>query len=127
MDRATVGGLILAWVVLIASLLMEGGHRETIANLPALILILGGSLGITFVAVPREIVKALLNVARVEQRHSLGEGFFSPPAKDMRRRSEASAQRSFWSMRWLLTYADAIALLVAFFVMLYSISLLDRL
>ena len=125
MDKTTVGGLILAWVAVIASLLMGGGQREAFANLPALILIIGGSLGITFVAVPREIVKAFLNVTRVEERHSLGEGFFSPPAKDVRQRSEPSAQRSVWSMRWLLTYTDAIALLVAFFVMLYSISILD--
>ncbi len=125
MDRATVGGLILAWVALIASLLMGGGQQETFANLPALILIVGGSFGLTIVAVPREVMKSFLTVTRIEQRPTVGERYFSTLAKDVRQRSEQSAQRSVWSMRWLLTYADAIALLVAFFVMLYSISILD--
>jgi hypothetical protein len=125
MDRATVGGLILAWVALIASLLMGGGQQETFANLPALILILGGSFGITIVAVPREVVKGFLNVNRLDQRPTAGKSYFSTLAEDLHQRPELSAPRSVWSMRWLLMYADTIAILVAFFVMLYSISILD--
>jgi hypothetical protein len=124
MGTAKVGGLILAWVALIASLLMGSGQRGAFSNIAALILILGGSVGITIVAVPLEVLKGLINVTRIEERHIVSERFFSTPALDVCQQSKSSARRSFGSLRWLLTYADIIAILVAFVVMLYSISIL---
>jgi chemotaxis protein MotA len=64
MDTATVGGLVLAWGALIASLYMEGGHLGNFANLPAFILIVGGSFGVTIVAFPLSAMKSLVSVTR---------------------------------------------------------------
>src|SRR4051794_29735213 len=45
MDLATVIGLLLAWGALVASLLMEGGDPRALVNIPAALLVFGGTLG----------------------------------------------------------------------------------
>ncbi len=45
MDSATVGGLLLAWGALLLSLLMEGGDPRALINIPAFLLVFGGTLG----------------------------------------------------------------------------------
>lgn len=45
MDLATIIGLILAWGALIGSLLMEGGDVRALINIPAALLVFGGTLG----------------------------------------------------------------------------------
>jgi chemotaxis protein MotA len=62
MDKATVGGLVLAWVALMGSALMEGAPLGTFLNLPAFILIVGGTLGVTMMSYPLEVT---LGIGRV--------------------------------------------------------------
>ena len=45
MDLATVIGLLLAWGALVGSLIMEGGDPRALVNLPAALLVFGGTLG----------------------------------------------------------------------------------
>ena len=45
MDLATVLGLLLAWGALVGSLLMEGGDPKALVNIPAALLVFGGTLG----------------------------------------------------------------------------------
>jgi chemotaxis protein MotA len=45
MDLATIFGLLLAWGALVISLLMEGGDPRALVNIPAALLVFGGTLG----------------------------------------------------------------------------------
>src|SRR5207245_932821 len=45
MDLATIIGLLLAWGALMGALLMEGGDIKALINLPAALLVFGGTLG----------------------------------------------------------------------------------
>jgi chemotaxis protein MotA len=45
MDLATVLGLLLAWGALMISLIMEGGDPRALVNIPAFLLVFGGTLG----------------------------------------------------------------------------------
>jgi chemotaxis protein MotA len=45
MDLATIIGLLLAWGALIGSLLMEGGQLRALVNIPAALLVFGGTFG----------------------------------------------------------------------------------
>ena len=42
---ATIIGMLLAWGALVGSLLMEGGELRSLINLPAALLVFGGTLG----------------------------------------------------------------------------------
>lgn len=69
MDLATVFGLILALVAILASVLMEGGELSGFVNFPAAVLVLGGTLGATAICFP---LKDLLKVPEV-----LKQAFFA--------------------------------------------------
>jgi chemotaxis protein MotA len=45
MDLATIIGLLLAWGALMLSLVMEGGDPRALINIPAFLLVFGGTLG----------------------------------------------------------------------------------
>lgn len=45
MDLATVIGLVLAWGALLGALVMEGGELRVMINLPAALLVFGGTMG----------------------------------------------------------------------------------
>lgn len=45
MDLATIIGMLLAWGALIGSLVMEGGELKALINLPAALLVFGGTVG----------------------------------------------------------------------------------
>ncbi|HLI47752.1 MAG TPA: flagellar motor protein [Chthonomonas sp.] len=45
MDLATIIGLVLAWGALLGALLMEGGELRVMINLPAALLVFGGTIG----------------------------------------------------------------------------------
>jgi chemotaxis protein MotA len=47
MDKATIGGLLLAVVAIIGSAILEGSPMAALVNLPAFMLIVGGTLGVT--------------------------------------------------------------------------------
>lgn len=45
MDLATIVGMLLAWGALVGSLLMEGGELKALINIPAALLVFGGTFG----------------------------------------------------------------------------------
>ena len=45
MDLATIIGMVLAWGALIGSLMMEGGDVKALINIPAALLVFGGTMG----------------------------------------------------------------------------------
>lgn len=56
MDKATIGGLILAIVGILAGLIIEGGSVSQIAQPTAALIVLGGTFGATMVNFPLPIV-----------------------------------------------------------------------
>jgi hypothetical protein len=76
MDLATVIGLLLAWGALIGSLLMEGGDARTLINLPAALLVFGGTLGAATVSFRMNQIMGLPDIIKQafnEQTHDPAE------------------------------------------------------
>ena len=72
MDLATIIGLLLAWGALIGSLLMEGGDVRALINLPAALLVFGGTLGAATVSFRMSQIMGLPDVIKQafnEQTH----------------------------------------------------------
>src|SRR6516162_9159747 len=67
-DLATVGGLVLAAAGILGGLLIEGGKLTDIAQITALMIVLGGTIGAVMVTTP---LKTLLRAAKC-----LGSVFF---------------------------------------------------
>jgi len=59
MDIATLGGLIIGIGAIIVSFLMEGGHLSAIVQPPAMLIVIGGTLGASIVTTS---IKTLTNV-----------------------------------------------------------------
>ena len=73
MDLATVIGLLVAWGALIGSLLMEGGDARALINLPAALLVFGGTLGAATVSFRMSQIMGLPDVIKQafnEQTHN---------------------------------------------------------
>lgn len=68
MDRATVGGIALALVAVVASVLLDGGSLLALANFSSLVLILGGTIGATMTGFGLEELKQLPKAVRVAFR-----------------------------------------------------------
>ncbi len=64
MDFATILGLLLAWGALIGSLLMEGGDARALVNIPAALLVFGGTLGAATVSFRMEQIRSLPDILR---------------------------------------------------------------
>lgn len=74
MDLATIGGLVMAWTALLTIVALEGGGNfAALANIGALILVLGGTFGATFIGASLEDI---LNIPNV-----LKKAFISPKVK----------------------------------------------
>jgi chemotaxis protein MotA len=58
MDKATVGGLILAVVGILAGLLIEGGSVSQIMQPTAAMIVFGGTIGATMINFPMPVVMA---------------------------------------------------------------------
>jgi chemotaxis protein MotA len=58
-DIATILGIIIGWGALFGSVLLEGGELGAFVNIPAFIVILGGTLGATTVAFPLKSILSL--------------------------------------------------------------------
>jgi chemotaxis protein MotA len=52
MDLATLLGLVIAWGALGVSITLEGGHLSSFINVPAAIIVLGGTIGATVIGLP---------------------------------------------------------------------------
>jgi len=57
MDLATIIGLIIAVGALITGVLLEGGHLTSLLNLPAAVIVIGGTFGATLVCFPIDSIK----------------------------------------------------------------------
>ncbi len=76
MDLATIIGMLLAWGALIGALLMEGGDVKSLVNLPAALLVFGGTLGAATVSFRMNQIAEIPNIlSRVfsEETSSLPE------------------------------------------------------
>ena len=52
MDITTLLGLIIAWSALAISVNLEGGHLSAFINLPAAVIVFGGTFGVTVIGLP---------------------------------------------------------------------------
>jgi chemotaxis protein MotA len=52
MDLTTLLGLIIAWSALAISVTIEGGHLSAFVNLPAALIVFGGTFGATVIGLP---------------------------------------------------------------------------
>lgn len=64
MDLATVIGMVLAWGALIGSLLMEGGQVQSLVNLPAALLVFGGTIGASIASFRMNQITGLPSILR---------------------------------------------------------------
>ena len=62
MDLATIIGMLLAWGALIGALLMEGGDLKSLVNLPAALLVFGGTLGAATISFRMNQIAGIPNI-----------------------------------------------------------------
>lgn len=68
MDRATVGGMVLAVAAVLGSVLLDGGNLMAMANLSSLVLIIGGTVGATVIGFGLKELQQLPRAVRVAFR-----------------------------------------------------------
>lgn len=76
MDFATIAGLLLAWGALLGALLMEGGELVALINIPAALLVFGGTLGAATISFRTKQIASLPEVlaqAFTEASHDVTE------------------------------------------------------
>lgn len=64
MDLATILGLLIGWGAFLGSIIIEGGHLGSLINLPAMLLVVGGTIGATIIGYSLPQVLGLPAVAR---------------------------------------------------------------
>jgi chemotaxis protein MotA len=64
MDSTTVGGLLFGVGCLIAALWLEGGHLHQLVNLPAAVIVLGGTFGATLIGLSARQLRDLPHILR---------------------------------------------------------------
>ncbi len=64
MDLATIIGLILAWGAVLAALVLEGGALSELFNLPALLLVVLGTVGATLVSTSVRTIMSVPSILR---------------------------------------------------------------
>jgi chemotaxis protein MotA len=64
MDSTTVGGLVIGVGCLIAALWLEGGHLQQLVNLPAALIVLGGTFGATLIGLSVQQLRDLPHIVR---------------------------------------------------------------
>ena len=62
MDLTTLFGLVVAWGAVLVSVILEGCHLGSLWNLPAALIVLGGTLGATIIGLPLQHVKEVPGV-----------------------------------------------------------------
>jgi len=74
MDIATILGLVIAFVAIIGGNILEGGHTSSLIQPTAALIVVGGTMGATFVSFPLgDLIKALKDMKKV----------IMPPKEDM--------------------------------------------
>ncbi|MDH4179118.1 MAG: flagellar motor protein [Armatimonadota bacterium] len=69
MDLTTLVGLLIAWGAVLCSILLEGGHLGAFWNLPAALIVIGGTIGATAIGLP---MRQAMGAAQVLMRAFLG-------------------------------------------------------
>jgi chemotaxis protein MotA len=64
MDLATIIGLVLAWGALVGALLMDGGDVKALVNIPAALLVFGGTLGAATISFKMNQIAGLPNILK---------------------------------------------------------------
>ena len=76
MDMATIIGLLLAWGALVGALLMEGGDLKSLINVPAFLLVFGGTIGAAIVGFRMKQIMGIpgiISKAFTEKKQDVGE------------------------------------------------------
>jgi chemotaxis protein MotA len=69
MDLTTVIGLVVAWGAVLLSILLEGGHLSAFLNLPAALIVFGGTFGASVIGLP---IRHAAGVAQILLRAFFG-------------------------------------------------------
>ncbi len=56
MDIATILGVVTAFGALLLSVVIEGGHLRSLVNVPAALIVFGGTFGATMVSMPLKLI-----------------------------------------------------------------------
>ena len=70
MDLATVIGLVLAWGAVLTALILEGGTLSELFNLPALVLVVFGTIGATVVSTSMGTIMSVPSILKSTIRSS---------------------------------------------------------
>ena len=63
MDAGPLIGIVMALLFILVGNVVEGGHLGSLANLPAAMIVVGGTIGATVVQFPLETCKASIGAA----------------------------------------------------------------
>ncbi|MCS6830770.1 MAG: hypothetical protein NZ749_09025, partial [bacterium] len=63
-DATTIGGLLLGVGCLLTALWLEGGHLQQLVNVPAALIVLGGTFGATIVGISAQQLRDLPRILR---------------------------------------------------------------
>ncbi|HQY71397.1 MAG TPA: flagellar motor protein [Pseudomonadales bacterium] len=77
MDVLSIIGIVLAFTAVVGGNLLEGGELSALANLPAALLVVGGTVGAGLLQMPLAGLRRALAMMRwvfVPPRHGFGEG-----------------------------------------------------
>ncbi len=75
MDILTIAGVLLALIAILLGNFMEGGHLAGLYNAPALIIVVGGTLGAAMLQTPIVVFKHALKISI---------WMFKPPVLDLK-------------------------------------------
>lgn len=70
MDISTLIGFVIGFGALVGSLLLEGGQLQSLYNLPAMMIVFGGTLGAAFISFPKEHI---LNLPKLIKQAFFGK------------------------------------------------------
>lgn len=62
MDILTIVGVVLGLLAIVLGNYLDGGHLSSLLNFPALLIVLGGTLGAVFVQTPLPIIKRAMKL-----------------------------------------------------------------
>ncbi|HUU54584.1 MAG TPA: flagellar motor protein [Armatimonadota bacterium] len=62
MDLTTLLGLLIAWGAVLLSIMLEGGHLSAFVNLPAALIVFGGTAGAALIGLPAQQAAGVVQV-----------------------------------------------------------------
>jgi chemotaxis protein MotA len=65
MDIATIAGLIIGFGAVLVSFVMEGGHLSSILQLPAILIVVGGTIGASVITTSMKTISNIPNLLRL--------------------------------------------------------------